>query len=137
MHENEPKTTLGSAIHGLTEELSSLVRAEIALAQLEITTNLSRLGKGSGTLLSAGFLAIYGLSFLFLAGMMALALLFHLWLAALLVALILLGTAAVLTLLARKRLRAASLTSKETVARINRDIAVIRDGAARIREGRS
>lgn len=56
--------TLGELVARATEDLSSLVRQEVALAKREITDEVAAVGKGAGLLGGAGSAALLALVFL-------------------------------------------------------------------------
>lgn len=62
-----PERTIGQLISEATTDLSSIVHGEIELAKSEITTSVSRAGKGGAMLAVAGVLALYALGLLFFA----------------------------------------------------------------------
>lgn len=62
-----PERTIGQLVSEATTDLSSLVRGEIELAKSEVTTSVSRAGKGGAMLAVAGVLALYMLGLLLFA----------------------------------------------------------------------
>lgn len=89
------------------EQVSRLVRAEIALAKAELAERGRQAGMGAGLVGGGGLLALYGIGALVLAGIAGLATVLPDWLAALLVGLALLLVAGGLALAARSRFRRA------------------------------
>ncbi|RZS90828.1 putative superfamily III holin-X [Motilibacter rhizosphaerae] len=63
----EGPTSLGALFGQVTNDLSTLVRQEVALAKAEIKQDASRAGKGAGMLGGAGFAGYFVLLFLSLA----------------------------------------------------------------------
>jgi protein-S-isoprenylcysteine O-methyltransferase Ste14 len=57
--------TLGQLVADATEDISTIVRNEIALAKAEVTIDAKKAGKGAGLLAGAAFVAVLGLIFLF------------------------------------------------------------------------
>lgn len=107
-----------------TDQLSTLVRDELALAKLEISTKAARVGRGAGMLGGAGVIALYGLAGLFTAaalGLVAAGL--AAWLAALIVggALLLLGGVAALVGLGQLR-KATPPLPTDAVAGVRADV---------------
>lgn len=56
---------LGEIVSEVTSKAQLLVREEIELAKVELTSKVSKLAKGAGFFVGAGVLAIFGLIFLF------------------------------------------------------------------------
>lgn len=79
------ETSTGALLLRFTDQVTGLVKAEIALAKLEIAEKGKRLGAGLGALLGAGLLACFGLAALLVTAGLALTLLVDAWLAALIV----------------------------------------------------
>lgn len=60
--------TIGELIAALSEQISSLVRDEIQLAQENLKAKIAKIGIGGVLLIGAAFLALFVLTFLLLAG---------------------------------------------------------------------
>ncbi|MBC9956427.1 phage holin family protein [Yimella sp. cx-51] len=60
--------TLGQLVADASQDLSSIVKGEIALAKMEIKSDVSKGGKGAGLLVGAGIFGLYTLGFLLTAG---------------------------------------------------------------------
>lgn len=104
-HATEPQNaTLGSAAKEVAEHASALVRLELELAKLELTTKAGALGAGIGLGIGAAVVAFYMVGFLFATIAAALATFLATWLALLIVTLFLLLLAGVLGLLAKNRI---------------------------------
>jgi len=80
-----PDPTTGVLLLRFTDQISTLIKAEVALAKLEMGEKAKRLGLGAGLLGAAGFLALYGLGALLVTAGIALALVVDGWLAGLIV----------------------------------------------------
>jgi uncharacterized membrane protein YqjE len=57
--------SLGEIVNEVSSKASLLVREEIELAKAEVTTKVSRIGRGVAAFGVAGFIALLGLIFLF------------------------------------------------------------------------
>jgi hypothetical protein len=90
-----------------SEQLSRLVRDEIALAKAELAEKGKRAGIGAGLFGGAGVLGMYGLGAAIATVVIALDLVLPLWLAALIVTVVLFATAGLLALLGKKQLSPA------------------------------
>lgn len=64
----QPERTIGQLVADASNEVSGLVRAEIALAKAEITADVSRAAVGAGLLGAAGYMAAMAFVLLCFAG---------------------------------------------------------------------
>ncbi|AGZ44506.1 phage holin family protein [Actinoplanes friuliensis] len=90
-----------------SEQLSRLVKDEIALAKAELTEKGKHAGIGVGLFGGGGVLALYGVGALFATLIIVLDLFLPLWLAALIITVVLFATAGVLALLGKKQVTQA------------------------------
>lgn len=119
----------------LSEQVSTLVRDELALARAEMTEKGKRAGKGAGLLGGGGVLALYGLGALFVTIGAALAEVMPPWLAALIVTVVLFVAAGVAALLGKKQVQqAVPPTPTKAVDSTKRDVETVKTA---VREGRS
>ena len=90
-----------------SEQISRLVRDEIALAKAELAEKGKHAGIGVGLFGGAGVLSLYGVGALFATLIIVLDLFMPLWLAALIVAVLLFAAAGILALLGKKQVSQA------------------------------
>jgi uncharacterized membrane protein YqjE len=122
----------GELISRLTEQITTLVRSEARLAQVEVTQKAKRLGIGAGLFGGAGLFAFFGLATLITTAILALALVLPGWLAALIVTVVLFAIAAVLALIGKKDVEKASPPiPTQAIAGVQADIATVKEGIAR------
>ncbi|WP_216587101.1 phage holin family protein [Streptomyces brasiliscabiei] len=100
--------SVGELVGQATEQLSLLVRQEVALAKQELAEKGRRAGRGGGLLGAAGAVAYVGFMTLAGAGVAALSLVLDVWAAALVVMAVLFVIAAVLAMVGRGQLRRAT-----------------------------
>ncbi len=100
-----------------SEQITTLVRDEIALAKAELTEKGKHAGKGVGLFGGGGVLALYGLGALIATLIIVLDTFMPLWLSALIVTVVLFAVAGVLALLGKKEDKQA--TPPEPSAAIN------------------
>lgn len=125
---------VGDVIRDLFEDLSRLVRGEIALLKAEMQENLAKIGTGAGLLGGAGILGLFTMLFVFLAIMFALIDLgLKSWLAALLVAVGLGIIAAILAVSGKKSVSQASVAPTETVHQVKSDAQHIKRDVEQLR----
>lgn len=91
-----------------TDQVSRLVREELALAKLELAEKGRLAGRGAGLLGGAGLIALYGVGVLILALVFGLAVVMPAWLAALIVGVAVLIVAAIMALTGRSQVRRAT-----------------------------
>nr|WP_229821321.1 phage holin family protein [Streptomyces ruber] len=115
-----------------TEQLSLLVRQEIALAKEELTEKGKRAGRGGGLLGGAGAVAYVGLMAAAGTGVAALSLVLAVWAAALIVTGVLFVVAGVLAMMGRAQLRRATPPMPErTIDSVKADVEEIKERAHR------
>jgi hypothetical protein len=91
----------------MSEQVSTLVRDELALARAEMVEKGKRAGTGAGLLGGAGVLAMYGVGALLVTIGAALATVWPVWLAALVVTVVVFAVAAVAALMGKKQVKQA------------------------------
>ena len=75
--------SVGELVRSLSEDLTTLVRNEIRLAQAEVSDKAKKAGVGIGAFGGAGVVALYGLGVLIAAAVLGLSAVVSPWLAAL------------------------------------------------------
>ncbi|MGV9289601.1 phage holin family protein [Streptomyces sp. NPDC003719] len=124
--------SVGELVGQATEQLSRLVRQEVALAKEELAAKGKRVGRGGGMLGAAGAIAYVGLFALAGTATAALSLVLPVWAAALIVTAVLFVIAGVLAMLGRAQLRrAAPPTPEQTIGSVKADVDEIRERAHR------
>jgi hypothetical protein len=94
-------------VHRASEQISLLVRDELALAKAELVEKGRHAGIGIGLFGGAGAFALYGVGALIATGILLLALVMPAWLAALIVTVALFLSAAIMALVGRGQLKRA------------------------------
>jgi uncharacterized membrane protein YqjE len=117
----EPTTS--ELVQRASEQISKLVRDELALAKAELTEKGKHAGIGIGLFGGGGAIAFYGLGVLIATVVIALDLVWPLWLAALVVTVALFAIAAVLALIGRNQVQKAVPPSPtEAVESVKADV---------------
>ncbi|GAB3063267.1 hypothetical protein GCM10027053_27410 [Intrasporangium mesophilum] len=109
--------TLGQLVASATQDISLLVRSEIALAKAEISVQLKKAGTGGGLLAAAAVIVFYSVYFIFTTiaeGLKALGL--PAWAAYLIVTVFMLLVAALLAWLGVRKLKTVNPTPEKTIA---------------------
>jgi hypothetical protein len=135
VHDRRGSTLSTSELVGqAAAQISTLVRSELALAQLELAAKAKRIGVGSGLFTGAGVLAAYGLGLAVALAVVALDLVWPLWLAVLVVMVLVFAVAAVVALIGTRQLRAAApLIPHDAVASVTADVNAVKTA---VRDGR-
>jgi len=126
-----PERSLGQLVADASSDLSSIVRSEIELAKVEITSDVANAGKGAGMFAGAAVLGMYGFLLLLLAvawGLVALGL--PTWAGLLIVAVLLFVVAAVLAFIGRKNVARVKGKPERTIANAQQTIAAVKPGSA-------
>ncbi|MFH0520547.1 phage holin family protein [Streptomyces sp. M41] len=124
--------SVGELVGQAGEQLSRLVRQEVALAKEELAEKGRRAGRGGGLLGAAGAVAYAGLLFLAVAATAALSLTLAVWAAALIVTGVLFALAALLAATGRTQLRqAAPPAPEEALGNVRADVEEIKERAHR------
>jgi uncharacterized membrane protein YqjE len=102
----DPEPSVGELVRRASENVSTLVRAEIELAKAELSTTVKRAGVGGGMIAAAVAILIFSVPFLFVViAEVLVAVGLPRWLSYLIVWVLFLLVAAVLALIGRSQLR--------------------------------
>ena len=116
----------------MSEQASVLIRDELKLAQLEMTSKGRQAAVGAGMFGASGLVALYGAGCLIACAIIAISGVVAAWLAALIVGAALLAAAGIAALLGRRRMRkAAPPLPEQAAADVKADVEEIRERARR------
>ena len=119
-------------VQELAQQTSTLIRKELALAQVELKEKGKRAGIGGGLFGGAGVLALYGVGALVACAILALATAVDGWLAALIVAVALFAGAAVAALIGKGQVKQATPAAPEqAIHSVQEDIQTVKEHAHR------
>jgi hypothetical protein len=122
----------GELVKQLTEQVSTLVRDELKLAQVEMTRKGKQAGLGAGLLGGSGLIALYGAGCLIACAIIGLSHVVQPWLAALIVGVALLAIAGVAALMGKGRIRQATPpVPTQAVESVKSDLEEIKERARR------
>lgn len=121
MQIQKDERSLGDLFSELAAETGTLVRQEVALAQVEITTKATRVGKNVGFLAVGGAVAYAGLLAILAGVVLGLSYFMPAWIAAMLVGLVVGGAAFFVISSALEELKNTNLKPEETVESIKED----------------
>jgi uncharacterized membrane protein YqjE len=127
-----PERSTGELVRQVAEQVSTLVRDELKLAQLEMTRKAKKAGSGAGLLGGGGLIALYGVACLIACAIIAISHALPAWLSALIVGVFLLLIAAVAAAMGRKRMKQATPpVPAEAVESVKTDVAEVRERVRR------
>jgi Putative Actinobacterial Holin-X, holin superfamily III len=127
-----PERSTSELIKLMSEQVSTLVRDELKLAQLEMTRKGKQAGIGAGMIGGGGVIALYGVGCLIACVIIAISGVLAAWLSALIVGAVLLAVAAAAALVGKSRLQKATPpVPQETVHSVKTDIDEIKERARR------
>lgn len=122
----------GELVKMLSEQVSTLVRSEVQLAQTEVKEKGKKLGVGAGLFGGAGFIVLYALNAAFATAIIVLHLFLPLWLSALIVTAALFLVGAILALLGRREVKQGSMpVPRQAIESTKKDVAAVREAAHR------
>jgi Putative Actinobacterial Holin-X, holin superfamily III len=123
-----PERSAGDLIKLMSEQVSTLIRDELKLTQLEMTRKGKQAGIGAGMLGGSGVIALYGLGCLIACVIIAISGMIAAWLAALVVGAALLAVAGIAALIGKSRLQKATPpVPQEAVHSVKTDIDEIKE----------
>ena len=128
--DDSAERTLGQLVAEATQDISSIVRSEVALAKAEMAADAKKAGLGAGMFATAGVFAFLALILLLIAaayGLVALGL--SPWLAFLIVALVLLIIGAVLVLVGKRSIDSVQGKPERAIKSTQETIAAVRPGS--------
>jgi hypothetical protein len=127
-----PERSTGELIKLMSEQVSTLVRDELKLAQLEMTRKGKQAGIGAGLMGGGGVIALYGLGCLIACAIIAISRVLAPWLSALIIGVALLAVAGMAALMGRSRLRQATPpVPAEAVESVKADVDEIKESTHR------
>ncbi|HSP38343.1 MAG TPA: phage holin family protein [Frankiaceae bacterium] len=122
------EASTGELFGRLSQQMSTLVRDEIRLAQLDLTEKGKRAGLGAGAFGGAAAFGYLALATLIAAAVLGLAEAVPAWLSALIVGLVLLVVTGVLALFGKKKVRSATPPMPtEAVEGLKRDVQTVKE----------
>lgn len=122
--------TLGQLVASATQDISTLVRSEIALAKAEVSVQVKKAGVGGGLLAGAAVVGFYSVYFIFITmaeGIQALGL--PRWLSFLIVTVFMLIVAGVLALLGVRKMKTVKPTPEKTISEAQETVAALKSAA--------
>ncbi|HEX6235219.1 MAG TPA: phage holin family protein [Jiangellaceae bacterium] len=126
------QASTGELVVRLTDDIRTLVRDEIRLAQLELKKKAKRAGIGSGLFGVASVVALFGVATLIACAVLALGLALPYWASALIVGVVLLLAAGLLALVGKRQLdKALPPRPDEAIEGVKKDIDAVAGGVRR------
>ena len=122
--------TIAALLADLADQVSSLIRNEVALFKAELLEKLGLIGQGAAAIATGVLIAFSGWLALLAAAVLGLAIVVAPWLAALIVGLVMLGLGAALLYFGKRRLDAETLAMRRTLNSLRQDEAWVRERAS-------
>ncbi|HEX3308512.1 MAG TPA: phage holin family protein [Streptosporangiaceae bacterium] len=120
----------GELVKMMTEQVSVLIRDELKLAQLEMTSKGKQAALGAGMFGASGVVTLYAVGCLLACVIIALSGAVAAWLAALIVGVVLLAVAGLAALLGKQRMnKATPPLPEQAVADVKADVEEIKERA--------
>jgi Flp pilus assembly protein TadB len=127
-----PERSTGDLVKQMSEQVSTLVRDELKLAQLEMTRKGKQAGIGVGMFGGSGIIALYGLACLIACAVIGISRVLAPWLSALVVGVALLAVAGIAALVGKSRLQKATPpVPQEAVRSVKTDVDEIKERTRR------
>jgi uncharacterized membrane protein YqjE len=124
--------SIAELVSRVSEQLSTLVRDEIRLAEAELKEKGRRAGLGAGLFGGAGLVAWFGVGALVAAAILGLANAVAPWLAAVIVGVVLLMIAGIAAVLGKKEItQATPPVPEQAVSSIREDVNVVKNSVRR------
>ncbi|MBT2416891.1 phage holin family protein [Streptomyces sp. ISL-22] len=131
-YRSRSEASVGELVQEASQELSDLVRAEMRLAQAEMSQKGKRLGMGGGMFGGAGLVGFLALQAMVATAIAALAVPLPVWAAGLIITGALLVVAALMAAVGKAKVaRATPPTPERTVESVKADVAEIKERAQR------
>lgn len=124
-----PKTSVGELIGQVLDQLSTLIRDELQLAQAQLVARGKKLGIGAGAFAVAGFFGFFGFALVLTTSILGLATVLPPWLASLIVTTVVLTIAAIAALLGKKKVDESKQHSADPVQNLKNDANLVADAA--------
>ena len=129
-HNSPPsEASVGELVSRASEQLTTLVRDEMRLAQAELVQKGRRSGRGLGLFGGAGAVAWFGVGALVAAAILGLSLVVSPWLAAVIVGVALLLIASILAMIGKREVsQATPMLPQASMESVRRDVEAVKEG---------
>ena len=128
MRDTEDDRSIGTLLGDLGRQVSTIVRKEIELARVEITSAVGRMGQGAAMTAAGGALIYAGL--LVVLGAIVFALIdagLDPWLAALIVGAVALVVGGIVTSMGVQRIRSTEIAPKQTAETVRENVEFVKE----------
>jgi xanthine/uracil permease len=128
MEHREDSRGIGDLLGDLGRQVSTLVRKEIDLARVEVTSSVGRMSRGAAMAGAGGALLYAGLLVLLLAIVLGLIQAgMDAWLAALLVAVVVMAIGGLITSMGVKQMQSTELAPKQTAETVRENVEFVKE----------
>ena len=123
MTQRQESRGIGDLLGDLSQQVSTLVRKEIQLARVEVTSSIAKMGRGAAMVAGGAAVLYAGLLVLLMAAVLALIEAgLDPWLSALIVAVVVLAVGGAVAYMGVNRIRETNLAPTETVESVKENI---------------
>lgn len=122
--------TLGQLVASATQDISTLVRGEIALAKAEVSGQLKKAGKGGGLLAGAAVIGFYAVYFVFTTLVEVLDIWLPRWAAWLIITVLMLLIAGVLAMMGIRKMKTVEPKPTKAIAEAEQTVAALKAATA-------
>lgn len=122
--------TLGQLVASATQDISTLVRGEIALAKAEVSAQLKKAGKGSGLLAAAAVIGFYSVYFVFTTLVEVIDIWLPRWAAYLIITVFMLLVAGILAMLGIRKMKTVDPTPKKAITQAQHTMTALKGATA-------
>lgn len=127
MQQQPDQQTTGQLVAQVSQDLTTLVRDEMRLAQAEMAQKGKGLGIGVGLFGGSGVIALYGVGTLIAAAVLGLATAVSAWLSALIIGVVLLVVAGIVAMVGRGKVQKSTPpVPEQAVEGLKQDVATVR-----------
>ena len=118
---------MGALVHDLSQQVSTLVRDEMRLAQAEMTRKGKKAGLGLGMFGAAGLFGFFGFAAIVTAAILLIGLVLPYWVSAFIIAGGLFLVAGVIALVGKSEVSSATpMKPEETMASVHEDVETVK-----------
>jgi hypothetical protein len=122
--------TLGQLVASATQDISTLLRGEIALAKAEVSVQLKKAGTGGGLLAAAAVIGFYSVYFIFTTLVEVIDIWLPRWAAYLIITVFMLLIAGILGMVGVRKMKTVSPAPKKAIAEAEQTVAALKAATA-------
>lgn len=122
----QQERTLGQLVASATQDISTLIRGEIALAKAEVSGQVKKAGLAGGLLAGAGVIVFFAVFFIFMTIAEVIGIWLPRWAGFLIVTGLMLAAAGALAAIGIRKFKTVDPTPKKTIAQAEQTVAALK-----------